>query len=85
VTSVGSAPTAIAVQPFSLTQATILDSPDNFAFFAETAKITTLVMGPFGINVDFTKKNLRCQRLYVEPQALKNGVGPEGPAPRTSL
>ena len=45
------------VQPFSLQQATILDSPDNFAFFTETAKITTLVMGPSGINVDFTKKN----------------------------
>jgi hypothetical protein len=57
VTSVASAPSAIAVQPFSLLQATILDSPDNFAFFAETAKITTLVMGPTGINVDFTKKN----------------------------
>ena len=28
------------VQPFSLEQATILDSPDNFAFFTETAKIT---------------------------------------------
>jgi hypothetical protein len=57
VTSTGSAPTAIAVQPFSLLQATILDSPDNFAFFAETAKITTLVMGPTGISVDFTKKH----------------------------
>ena len=27
-----------------------------FAFFAETAQITTLAMGPGGINVDFTKK-----------------------------
>jgi len=57
VTSVPSNPSAMKVQPFSLQQATILDSPDNFAFFAETAKITTLIMGPFGINVDFTKKN----------------------------
>lgn len=57
VTSVASAPSPMAVQPFSLMQATILDSPDNFAFFAETAKITTLIMGPYGINVDFTKKN----------------------------
>ena len=57
VTSVASAPSAMAVQPFSLLQATILDSPDNFAFFTETAKITTLIMGPYGINVDFTKKN----------------------------
>jgi hypothetical protein len=57
VTSVASAPSPMAVQPFSLLQATILDSPDNFAFFAETAKITTLIMGPYGINVDFTKKN----------------------------
>ena len=57
VSSAASAPSAIAVQPFSLLQATILDSPDNFAFFQETAKITTLVMGPTGISVDFTKKN----------------------------
>ena len=57
VTSAASAPSAIAVQPFSLLQATILDSPDNFAFFEETAKITTLVMGPTGISVDFTRKN----------------------------
>jgi len=57
VTSVPSNPSAMKVQPFSLQQATILDSPDNFAFFAETAKITTVIMGPFGINVDFTKKN----------------------------
>ncbi len=57
VTSVASAASAMRVQPFSLQQATILDSPDNFAFFAETAKITTLIMGPSGINVDFTKKN----------------------------
>jgi hypothetical protein len=57
VTSAPSAVSAMKVQPFSLQQATILDSPDNFAFFAETAKITTLVMGPNGINVDFTKKN----------------------------
>jgi len=57
VTSAASAATAMAVQPFNLQQATILDSPDNFAFFAETAKITTLIMGPSGINVDFTKKN----------------------------
>lgn len=57
VTSVASNPSAMKVQPFSLQQATILDSPDNFAFFTETAKITTLIMGPFGINVDFTKKN----------------------------
>ena len=57
VTSVASAPSPMAVQPFSLLQATILDSPDNFAFFTETAKITTLIMGPYGINVDFTKKN----------------------------
>jgi hypothetical protein len=57
VTSVASAPSAMTVQAFSLEQATILDSPDNFAFFAETARITTLIMGPNGINVDFTKKN----------------------------
>ncbi len=57
VTSTASAVSAMKVQPFNLQQATILDSPDNFAFFAETAKITTLVMGPSGINVDFTKKN----------------------------
>jgi hypothetical protein len=57
VTSAASAPSAMNVQPFSLQQATILDSPDNFAFFAETAKITDLVLGPSGINVDFTKKN----------------------------
>jgi len=57
VTSAPSNPSAMKVQPFNLQQATILDSPDNFAFFAETAKITTLIMGPFGINVDFTKKN----------------------------
>jgi hypothetical protein len=57
VTSVASNPSPMVVQPFSLRQATILDSPDNFAFFAETAKITTLVMGPYGINVDFTKKH----------------------------
>src|SRR3954453_9131129 len=57
VTSVASAPSAMTVQGFSLEQATILDSPDNFAFFAETARITTLIMGPNGINVDFTKKN----------------------------
>jgi hypothetical protein len=57
VTTPASAPSAMKVQPFSLQQATILDSPDNFAFFTETAKITTLIMGPSGINVDFTKKN----------------------------
>jgi hypothetical protein len=57
VTTAASTPSAMAVQPFSLLQATILDSPDNFAFFTETAKLTTLVMGPSGINVDFTKKN----------------------------
>ena len=57
VTSVASNASPMNVQPFSLQQATILDSPDNFAFFAETAKITTLIMGPTGINVDFTKKN----------------------------
>ena len=57
VTSAPSNPSAMNVQPFSLQQATILDSPDNFAFFTETAKITTLIMGPSGINVDFTKKN----------------------------
>jgi hypothetical protein len=57
VTSAASTPSAMNVQPFNLQQATILDSPDNFAFFAETAKITTLIMGPSGINVDFTKKN----------------------------
>ena len=57
VTSAASTTSAMNVQPFSLQQATILDSPDNFAFFAETAKITTLIMGPSGINVDFTKKN----------------------------
>jgi len=57
VTSAPSAVSPMKVQPFSLDQATILDSPDNFAFFTETAKITTLVMGPNGINVDFTKKN----------------------------
>jgi hypothetical protein len=57
VTSAASVTSAMNVQPFDLRQATILDSPDNFAFFAETAKITTLVMGPGGIDVDFTKKN----------------------------
>jgi hypothetical protein len=57
VTSAASGVSAMKVQPFSLQQATILDSPDNFAFFAETARITTLVMGPNGINVDFTKKH----------------------------
>src|SRR3954451_16304446 len=57
VTSAASAVSPMKVQPFNLQQATILDSPDNFAFFTETAKITTLVMGPSGINVDFTKKN----------------------------
>ncbi len=57
VVSAASATSAMNVQPFSLLQAIILDSPDNFAFFAETAKITSLVMGPSGINVDFTKKN----------------------------
>ena len=57
VTSAPSAPSAMTVQAFSLEQATILDSPDNFAFFTETARITTLIMGPSGINVDFTKKN----------------------------
>jgi hypothetical protein len=57
VTSAPSVVSAMNVQPFDLKQATILDSPDNFAFFAETARITTLVMGPGGINVDFTKKN----------------------------
>jgi hypothetical protein len=57
VTSAASAPSAMTVQAFNLQQATILDSPDNFAFFAETARITTLEMGPTGINVDFTKKN----------------------------
>ncbi len=40
VTSAASAVSAMKVQPFNLQQATILDSPDNFAFFAETAKIT---------------------------------------------
>jgi hypothetical protein len=57
VTSVASAPSAMTVQAFNLQQATILDSPDNFAFFTETARITTLIMGPTGINVDFTKKH----------------------------
>jgi hypothetical protein len=57
VTSTPSTVSAMRVQPFSLQQATILDSPDNFAFFTETARITTLIMGPSGINVDFTKKN----------------------------
>ena len=57
VTSAASATSVMNVQPFNLQQATILDSPDNFAFFTETAKITTLVMGPSGINVDFTKKH----------------------------
>src|SRR3954467_611262 len=57
VASVASAPSAMIVQAFNIQQATILDSPDNFAFFTETAKITTLIMGPSGINVDFTKKN----------------------------
>jgi hypothetical protein len=57
VTTTPSNASPMKVQPFSLQQATILDSPDNFAFFAETAKITTLIMGPNGINVDFTKKN----------------------------
>jgi hypothetical protein len=57
VTSAASAVSPMKVQPFSLQQATILDSPDNFAFFAETARITDLIMGPSGINVDFTKKN----------------------------
>src|SRR3954471_1931243 len=57
VASVASAPSAMTVQAFNIQQATILDSPDNFAFFTETAKITTLIMGPSGINVDFTKKN----------------------------
>lgn len=57
VVSAASATSAMNVQPFNLQQAVVLDSPDNFAFFAETAKITELVMGPGGINVDFTKKN----------------------------
>ena len=57
VTSAPSNASAMLVQPFNLQQATVLDSPDNFAFFAETARITTLIMGPNGINVDFTKKN----------------------------
>jgi hypothetical protein len=57
VTSTASAVSPMKVQPFSLQQAVILDSPDNFAFFAETARITDLIMGPSGINVDFTKKN----------------------------
>src|SRR4051812_25387786 len=50
VASVASAPSAMIVQAFNIQQATILDSPDNFAFFTETAKITTLIMGPSGIN-----------------------------------
>ena len=57
VTSPTSATSVMNVQPFSLQKATILDSPDNFAFWPETTAITTLVMGPFGINVDFTRKN----------------------------
>jgi hypothetical protein len=57
VTTAPSVTSAMKVQPFNLQQATVLDSPDNFAFFAETAQITTLIMGPNGINVDFTKKN----------------------------
>ena len=57
VVSAASAASAMNVQPFSLRQAVILDSPDDFRIFAETAKITSLVMGPSGINVDFTRKN----------------------------
>jgi hypothetical protein len=58
VTTPFSTPSSMRVQKFSLTQATILDSPlDNFAHFPETTKITRLVLGPTGIHVEFTKKN----------------------------
>jgi hypothetical protein len=43
--------------PFDLRNATILDSPDDFSGWPETATITALDMLPIGINVEFTKKH----------------------------
>ena len=46
------------VQPFSLLNATALDyGPDNFIFFPETAKITSLQIRASGIDIDFTRRH----------------------------
>jgi hypothetical protein len=52
-----SAVVAFTYQPFTLAQATIIDSPTDLANWAETAKITSVHFSPIAFEVDFDRRN----------------------------
>jgi hypothetical protein len=56
VSSPVSAVSAFTYTPFSLSQATIVSSPFDFASWAETAKITSITFYPDSFYVDFDKR-----------------------------
>ena len=57
VTTAFSVTNSFKPELFNWADVTILDSPDNFSKWPETATITRLTMGPTGINPEFTKKD----------------------------
>jgi hypothetical protein len=52
-----SAVTTFQYQPFDLSQATMVDSPTDFANWAETAKITSVHFSDIAFEVDFDRRN----------------------------
>jgi hypothetical protein len=49
--------TSFTYQPFSLSQATMVSSPQDFASWGETAKITSVTFTPDAFLVDFDKRD----------------------------
>jgi len=57
VTSPFSGGNPFRVQPFSMSQATIVSGPPDLALWPETAKITSIFFNPGNFQVDFDKRN----------------------------